>query len=73
MYLDNVMTRAELDDLNAKVRQNALDLMNNAYFVGRVIDARTGEIIPVGADQLYSVHLLPNRSKHVADDYTHLL
>ena len=61
MKLDTAMTRADILDLNAKVRDRVLDVMENAYFVGRVIDARTGEIIPVGADEFYNVHLLPNK------------
>ncbi|MBC9702624.1 MAG: hypothetical protein H9W83_08870 [Leuconostoc sp.] len=73
MKLDNAMRCAEIEDLNAKVRQNALDLMDNVYFVGRVIDAMTGEIIPVGEGELFDLYLLPNRSTYVADNYTNLL
>ena len=73
MKLDNAMTRSEIDDLNAKVKQSALALMNNAVFVGHVVDARTGEIIDVGANEKYDVYLLPNRSTYIADDYTNLI
>lgn len=73
LLYSKAMTRSEIDDLNAKVKQSALALMNNAVFVGHVVDARTGEIIDVGADEKYDVYLLPNRSTYIADDYTNLI
>ncbi len=60
MTLTKVLPLERFNALNAKVKAEAQDLMNNAYFVGRVVDARTGEIIPVGEQERYNVYLLPN-------------
>lgn len=60
MNIENALPLERFNALHPKVKDQALDVMNNAYFVGRVIDARTGEIIPVGENERYDVYLLPN-------------
>ena len=60
MTLTKVLPLERFNALNSKVKAESLELMNNAYFVGRVVDARTGEIIPVGEHERYNVYLLPN-------------
>lgn len=73
MKINNAMTIDQINDLNAKTAVKTIETIENVYFVGKVIDARTGEIIPVGADELFDMHILPNKSKYQADDYTVLL
>lgn len=70
MKIHNALTVEEINELNSKVAAEAIDLMDNAYFIGKVIDARTGEIIPVGNNEIYNVYLMPNRSTYQADDYS---
>lgn len=61
LKIEHAMTKSEIDQLHPKVRKAAYELMENAVFVGRVVDARTGEIIDVGATEKYDVYLLPNK------------